>query len=65
MNGANGEGSKIRAEHLALSAFVYVRQSSLRPGSMENSFPIWESPFAIRSLSRITHQKIKQRLSQE
>ena len=30
MNGANGEGSKIRAEHLALSAFVYVRQSSLR-----------------------------------
>jgi len=30
MNGVNGEGSKIRAEHLALSAFVYVRQSSLR-----------------------------------
>jgi DNA invertase Pin-like site-specific DNA recombinase len=30
MNGANGEGSKIRTEHLALSAFVCVRQSSLR-----------------------------------
>ena len=30
MNGPIGDGAKIRAEHLALSAFVYVRQSSLR-----------------------------------
>ena len=30
MNGPFGEGSKIRAEHLERSAYVYVRQSSLR-----------------------------------
>jgi len=30
MNGPSGERPKIRAEHLALAAFVYVRQSSLR-----------------------------------